>query len=310
MSKQNISAWFFEGGAISIPKNLMGLMEPLGLSFEDLGKIMYLLYCGTDQIMNDDRYAVEAARTLHGKGMINWFVDQHLVDFSPMFDKISQSLGDQPVYVHQQGFTAEELNYSDMIKRLEKQGRFLTLKEKQTLQEAVQRYNWSYDLVYEVFTFYQKNYRRHSYDFGFFCKMAFGAKVTDLGSFQQFIESLETSTTRVIEVLKRIGKYNNPTEAQKEMYLKWVNSWKFTHEMILLAADDTINANNPSFGYMDTMLDNWRELAIDTPEKLKEHKQLMLKEKQRFGKGNAHTNKQVPKENFASEARDLNFLIE
>ena len=50
MSKQNITAWFFEGGTVSIPSRLLGLMEPLGLNFEDLGKMLYLLYCGTDQI--------------------------------------------------------------------------------------------------------------------------------------------------------------------------------------------------------------------------------------------------------------------
>ena len=55
MTKQNITAWFFEGGSISIPARLLGLMEPLGLTFEDMGKMMYLLYCGTGQIKNSDR---------------------------------------------------------------------------------------------------------------------------------------------------------------------------------------------------------------------------------------------------------------
>ena len=79
--KQNLYAWFFDGGVVGVPKRLMGLMEPLGLEFDDLGKIMYLLYCGTDEIKNDDRYAVEAARTLHGKGLINWFTDKESIDF-------------------------------------------------------------------------------------------------------------------------------------------------------------------------------------------------------------------------------------
>ena len=47
MIKQNMTAWFFEGGVIGLPKNLLGLMEPLGLTFEDIGKIVYLLYCGS-----------------------------------------------------------------------------------------------------------------------------------------------------------------------------------------------------------------------------------------------------------------------
>ena len=67
MTKQNVTAWFFEGGSISIPNRMLGMMEQLHLSFDDIGKIIYLLYCGADQIKRSDKYAVEAARTLHEK---------------------------------------------------------------------------------------------------------------------------------------------------------------------------------------------------------------------------------------------------
>lgn len=309
MIKQNMTAWFFEGGVIGLPKNLLGLMEPLGLTFEDIGKIVYLLYCGCDQIDPKDQYAISAAKTLHAKGIVHWTVDEKTVDFSPMFDKISQFLGEMPVHIEQKGFSSEELNYSDLIKRFEReQGHFLTLKEKQEIMEAVQRYNWSYDLIYHIFTFYQKNYRRHSYDFGFFCKMAFTAKVEDTDSSKRFVDNLESSNSRVQEVLRRIGKYNNPTEAQKEMYLKWANLWKFSHEMILQAADDTINANNPSFGYIDAILTGWQEAGIATPKDLKEHKIALTTQK---NKSAANGNKKKPpQENFTATPRDLNFLVE
>lgn len=148
-------------------------------------------------------------------------------------------------------------------------GQILSLKEKQEIETAVQKYNWSYDLLYEIYMFYQKNFRRHTYDFAFFCQMAYGAKVEDSGGLARFIESLETTNTKVQEVLRRLGKYNNPTEKQKEMYLKWTNLWKFSHEMILLAADENIAADNPSFTYTDTILDNWRKEQLFTPEEVK-----------------------------------------
>ena len=95
------------------------------------------------------------------------------------------------------------------------------------------------------------------------------------------------------------------------MYLKWVNTWKFTHEMVLLAADDTINADNPSFGYMDTMLSNWRDLGLDSPEKLTDHKQQLQQDKKRPTRPAATARgKTPPKENFAGDVRDLNFVIE
>ena len=240
--KQNLYAWFFEGGVVGVPKRLLGLMEPLGLDFDDLGKIIYLLYAGTDEVKSDDRYAIEAARTLHGKGLVNWYTDRETIDFSPMFDKIAAALGEnsqKTELTSSDEFSTNQLNYAALVKKLEReQGKFLSLKEKQEIETAVQKYNWSYDLLYEIYMFYQKNFRRHTYDFAFFCQMAYGAKVEDSGGLARFIESLETTNTKVQEVLRRLGKYNNPTEKQKEMYLKWTNLWKFSHEMILLAADE------------------------------------------------------------------------
>ena len=70
----------------------------------------YLLYCGCDQIDPKDQYAISAAKTLHAKGIVHWTVDEKTVDFSPMFDKISQFLGEMPVHIEQKGFTIKQIN--------------------------------------------------------------------------------------------------------------------------------------------------------------------------------------------------------
>ena len=267
-----MTAWFFEGGMVGIPRHLLGLMEPLGLSFEDIGKLVYLLYCGTDQIKNNDRYAQEAARTLHGKGLIHWFTDTETVDFSPMFDKISANLGEQPQYLAQdtQSFTSTELNYAQLIKKLEQNlGQFLNLRDKQAVQEVVQRYNWSYDLVYDIYSRYWQEHRKQ-YDFRFFCQMAYGAQVRDAESLQAFLEGLNTVSYKTTEVIRKLGQKGYPTEPQKEMYLKWTGQWKFTHEMIMQAVEETVGARNPSFRYMDAVLKEWQERGIQTPEQLQE----------------------------------------
>ena len=141
MSKQNITAWFFEGGSVSIPRHLLGLMEPLGLHFDDLGKILYLLYCGTNQVKKNDSYAMEAVQSLQKKNFIHWYADTETVDFSPMFDKISENLGGEAQYLatEQSAFTSTELNYAQIVKQLEqKLGTFLSLRDKQNLQEVQQ----------------------------------------------------------------------------------------------------------------------------------------------------------------------------
>lgn len=276
MTKQNMTAWFFEGGTVGIPRRLMGLMEPLGLTFDDMGKILYLLYCGTDQVKRTDRYAMEAAQTLHRKGLVHWYTDTGTVDFSPMFDRISASLGNtgstqpQAVVPEESMFTAGELNFSQLVKQLEqKLGLFLNLRDKQALQEVAQRYNWSYELVGMLYEEYYRNHRKQ-YDFGFFCQMAYGAAVQDKESMSGFLDGLNTTAYKTTEVLRRLGKRNHPTEPQKEMYLKWSGVWKFTHEMILLAVDETVGADNPNFKYIDAVLEDWKKREITTPEGLEQ----------------------------------------
>lgn len=311
MQKQNLTAWFFEGGAVSVPSRLLGLMEPLGLTFEDLGKILYLLYCGPDQIKNHDHYAVEAARTLHGKGLIHWFTDTETVDFSPMFDKISANLGETPQYVAGEGgFSTSELNYAQLVKKLEQHlGIFLTLRDKQNIQEVVQRYNWSYDLVYEIYALYYKQ-QRSAYEFGFFCQMAYGAQVRDKESFQRFTENLNTTTYKTTEVLRKLGQQGYPTEPQKELYFKWTARWKFSHEMVMEAVEETTSARNPSFKYMDAVLKDWLDRGILTPEALEYDRQEkeQAKEKEKAKSQKVHRLKSAVPQKFKPEGRDLSFL--
>jgi len=309
VTKQNITAWFLEGGSVTIPKHLLGLMEPLGLTFEDLGKMVYLLYCGTDQIKRNDRYAQDAARTLHAKGLIHWFTDTETVDFSPMFDKISMSLGETPQHLAQDrdAFSSAELNYAQVIKNIEKAlGYFPNLQDKQMIQEAVQRYNWSYELVQELFILHYREHKKES-NFRFFCQMAYGAQVTDIASLKSFVAGLDTITYKTKEVLRRLGKRNNPSEPQKELYLKWSAQWKFTHEMILLAVEETTGADNPSFNYLDSILKSWMDAGITTPEGLQAEKQRQRGMRESRGQNNGNSRKGGLPE-YDTKKENLDFL--
>ena len=79
--------------------------------------------------------------------------------------------------------------------------------------------------------------------------------------------------------------------------------------MVLLAVNDSVNADNPSFGYIDSILKNWKELGIDSPEALSIHKQKQEKEKNQQN-STQRVKSTTVKENFKSAPRDLDFLIE
>lgn len=297
MAEQNFTAWFLENGFVGIPKNLIGFMEPLGLNFEDLGKMLYLFYCGTNQIKKSDKFAQDAARTLEKKGLLSWYPDLEKVDFSPMFNLISENLGVNPEQV-EVAATTEEMDYAQFIKKLEKQlGRFLSVKEKVELEKAGRQYNWSYDLLFDIYRYYQNSFRRQ-YAFSFFAQLAYGAKVENQKDLAKFIENLNYTVYKVAEIKKRLGHKSYPTEIEKECYQKWANEWKFSHEMVLQAVEQTIHATDPSFSYIDKVLENWHQNDIKTPEALKSH----LAKRKSTKKSNTQT--------VEKGKRDLSYLVE
>ncbi|NMA00991.1 MAG: DnaD domain protein [Clostridia bacterium] len=304
MAKQNMTAWFMEEGVVAIPRNIIGLMEPLGLDFEDIGRIAYLLYCGCDNVKKSDQYSYQAAKALREKGLIEWHSDISRVDFTPMFNIIAENIGAKPNFIEGNLEQGEDLSYSEFIKDLEKNlARFLSVKDKVELQEISQRYGWSYELIKDMYLFYNSHFRRQ-YSFSFFCQMAFGSKVMDKESFMLFVEKLNYTVYKVTEIKRRLGHKNSPTEIEKECYLKWANEWKFTHEMIHLAVEQTLSASDPSFKYIDGILKNWQEAGIKTPEDFKKHNENRKKEKER---------KKVTKklgQNVYGYIRNLNDLVE
>lgn len=263
--QDKLLSWFWEGGNVALPKRFFALMEPLGLSFDDLGKLCYLMSL-EGQVDSEDRLAIDAAEHLYRKGLVNWSSETGRIGYDPLTDRILEATGFGPPRDETQAKPLA-IAFADLIKRFEsEQGRFLSIKEKSDLAKAIQKFAWSDELAYEIYSFYLKNYRRRAFEFPFFAQSAYSANVTDSESFQAFCANLERDSRKVKEVLRRLGKFNNPSEAQKEMYAKWHHTWGFSHSLILLACDDTVSADNPSFGYLDQILAQWRENHVATEE--------------------------------------------
>ena len=278
MSANNFLSWFLDEGYVVIPKKVLGLMEPLGLGFEELGKIMYLLYCDNSIIDTRDDYALNAVKTLSLKEIVDWDVDTGKYSFSPLYALIEEKItGTEKTSLFkidtpsEKGIMLEEISYSQMIKELEKKlGKFLSFKEKTEIQMVAQSYEWPLDLVQDMFLYHQTSLRK-LYTFTFFAKMAFGAKVEDKESLALFLENLNYVSYKVTEIKRRLGQKSNPSEPEKEMYLKWINEWKLNHELVLYALEQTVSASNASFKYVDSILNNWRKEGVDSVQKAKEN---------------------------------------
>lgn len=59
-------------------------------------------------------------------------------------------------------------------------------------------------------------------------------------------------------VLNKLGMTRQPTDPELSALRKWTRDWGFTEEAILAACDDTISARNPTFRYLESILDTRR----------------------------------------------------
>lgn len=283
MNNNSLTAWFFEGGAVAVPKRLIGLTEILGISHKELGEITYVLYCD-NKISKNDKFSLNAVKSLKSKGLIKAeeVGEEFLISFDPLFSLIEKQLGlgDASEKENFEKASGSDLTYSEMLKIVESRlGIFLSVRDKMEIQEMVQQYLWDYDLISEMYISYRKNFKR-LYPFKFFCKMAYGNNVNNLESFQIFAEKINYLDYKIVEVKKRLGHRKNYSEVEKETYLKWINMWKFDHEMILLAVEQTISAKDPTFKYLDKILENWHNDGVKTREDFTRKEKEYLKEKE------------------------------
>ena len=56
-------------------------------------------------------------------------------------------------------------------------------------------------------------------------------------------------------VLRRFSMRRLPTQDELDLYRKWTGNWGFTREDVLTACTETVKASNPSFGYLNGILE-------------------------------------------------------
>lgn len=255
--------WFLSGGSVAVPKRFLAYMAPLDLSFEELGEIVYL-FAQEGRVAQGDVYAKTAATDLVQKRLITYNVDSGEVSFAPLFDRMlgKTTAGDEAAA---QGNPIKEDGVDTLVavvKRYEKEkGVILPAKARSDLSEVILRYGWNSELAYLIYDYYFTHQRQH-YNFLSFAQMAHNAGVNDRASFKSFATSLDYELTKVREVLRLLGKRNMPTEPQRALYAKWSREWHFSHELILMAIDDTTGADNPSMNYLDAILAQWHRMGI------------------------------------------------
>lgn len=70
--------------------------------------------------------------------------------------------------------------------------------------------------------------------------------------------SREKTLTVARDALKKLGMSRQPSDPELDMVRRWTDEWGFTREQILAACEDTVSARNPTFKYLDSILENRR----------------------------------------------------
>lgn len=72
-----------------------------------------------------------------------------------------------------------------------------------------------------------------------------------------FVEESQERLERYRTVLKNLGQYRQPTEAEKKIMAVWFDEMNFSMERVLEACDETAGTSNPNIKYVNKILDTW-----------------------------------------------------
>jgi DnaD/phage-associated family protein len=88
--------------------------------------------------------------------------------------------------------------------------------------------------------------------------------VKSLEDVQRIKEQHRQVTARQRQVARYLGLSRKLTQAEEQLLSKWSGTWGFSDEVILKACEATVHTREPSFAYVDRVLENWHRKGVRT----------------------------------------------
>lgn len=132
--------------------------------------------------------------------------------------------------------------------------------------EIVTAWEWVTDLklpqeVVLMLLNYCKDTRGRNFTFKAAGKLATQMREEDITTpedAENFLGHSRTVHEGARAVLRRFNLRRQPTEDELALYRKWTADWGFAPDAVLAACTETVKASNPSFGYLDGILNGLR----------------------------------------------------
>jgi len=262
MGEASFAQWLYEGGQVNIPIRLLQKLQILNISPENLGYLVLALARAQENLssaeLTQDRWLTWAV----AEGWAVWEGEggAKKVSFSPLWDRL-YSAWQQNKPAPKAG--RADFDYVKIVRWLDRVRGSVstTLQDKQLLQEFNIKYGWSTDFIIAFLELYfeKTNFRGKAYE-----RMAhkvYKQGIDTVAGLIKFMNEQDWTLQKVEEVKEYVGK-GAVTLGEKELYLKWQNQWKMSHELILKGAQALTRTNKPSFHYLDKILESWYQQGI------------------------------------------------
>ncbi|MDK2902938.1 MAG: hypothetical protein PWQ93_857 [Clostridiales bacterium] len=125
---------------------------------------------------------------------------------------------------------------------------------------------------------------------------------------EQHLRRFEKRNIEHKKVCEQLGIYGNPTKRQAEYMDKWLYEWNMPLDVVLLACDQTVNTREPSFAYIDAILERWRNEGVCTVDDAEKAIQRFIESKKAKTSGNKKPTQAQTKNSFHNfPQRDYDF---
>ncbi|MDR0468429.1 MAG: DnaD domain protein [Peptococcaceae bacterium] len=290
-----------EKGQLAVPYWLLEKVQALDIQPEELGYLVLAMF----QLSRDQRAGGRSSkdeaypdRTAQGenpwvgmaleKGWAAWKGEGQArrVVFEPLWQKLYQIWEEEQKEIEAEkrdrsGFS-DDFDYSRVIKELDRiRGSMsVTVREKQLIQEFNLKYGWSTDFILGFFRLcgmrdltQMKNYKP-------LAASIHRSGIYTLDGLTSYMNEVDWIGKQAAEIKKDyLGLYGMVTVMERDYYIKWHITWKFSHGLIVLAARESAGAANATFKYIDTILGRWYDIGADTPEACEEAIRIWNEEK-------------------------------
>ncbi|MDD4665470.1 MAG: DnaD domain protein [Clostridia bacterium] len=270
MRESEYLEWLATEGQVVVPLALLNNLQSLNLSPENLGYLI-LAMAHSKKILSSAEIAKNPwIKWSLAEGWARWVREgeDKRISFVPLWNNLYYLWEKQQKAEDISGTLAvkrqSEFDYSKIIKWLDQTRGTLsvTFKEKQLLQEFNVRYGWSTDFILIFLQLCFERGQNTLQKYQPIAKKVYTNGVHTVDELVSFMNDLDWIQYKVSEVKKCVGQYGGVTRPQREMYLKWHQLWKFSHEVIMRAAEETVRTNNPSFKYIEGILQDWQQKGV------------------------------------------------